>query len=258
MTITKQQNARASESGNVLFLILIAVALFAALSYAVTQSSRSGGGDASSEKSLVSSSQVTQYPSSVRTSIVRMIIGGTSVDQLLFDTPSSFAALSTTDMQKAGVFYPSGGGATYSTVPAEVMKTASSGPGNWVFSSKYQVKNIGLTDATKGDYNEIIAFLPGVSKALCTKLDTQLGITLDAGGYPPSIDTDMAGMPVAADNMDSGISPATGTPGIPATATGGVIGTANTQFIGQPFGCGRIGAASTAGTYVYYHVLVER
>ena len=64
------------ESGNVLFLILIAVALFAALSYAVTQSSRTGGGASDGEQNLINSAQVTQYPASVRTAIVRMIIDG--------------------------------------------------------------------------------------------------------------------------------------------------------------------------------------
>ena len=76
-----------------LFLILIAVALFAALSYAVTQSSRSGSGDANSEKSLVSGAEVTQYPAGVRTAIVRMVISNNiSVDQLYFDDPSTFTA----------------------------------------------------------------------------------------------------------------------------------------------------------------------
>src|SRR5688500_18709552 len=81
---------RVKESGNVLFLILIAVALFAALSYAVTQSTRSGGGDAGRETSRISGAQMTQYPASIRTALVRMIIGGQNVDTLEFNDPSTF------------------------------------------------------------------------------------------------------------------------------------------------------------------------
>ena len=79
MTTTMIENKRSGERGNVLFLILIAVALFAALSYAVTQSTRSGSGDASGETNLISSAQLTQYPAGIRTSIVRMIIAGAQV-----------------------------------------------------------------------------------------------------------------------------------------------------------------------------------
>lgn len=243
MTTTKQQNVRASESGNVLFLILIAVALFAALSYAVTQSSRSGGGD-TGEKTLVSSSQITQYPASVRTSIVRMVIAGVSVEDILFDDPSLFAANFTTPaLQAQGVFYPSppGGGATYQTAPVDVMANGSQGV--WIFSAKYQVKNIG--SAAAGSGNEIIAFLPGVTKALCAKLDSQLGISM-TGGVPPTGDI---ATPTSADNMITGTT-------FPTTITG-TIGATATALLGQPFGCFVVGSGASA-VYTYYHVLVER
>lgn len=248
MTTINQQRGRASESGNVLFLILIAVALFAALSYAVTQSSRSGGGD-TGEKTLVSSSQITQYPSGIRTAIVRMIIAGTGVEDLIFDDPSNFSTLEAAgaDTEKKSVFYPTpGGGATYSLAPPDAM--ASGTQGTWIFSSKYQVKNIGSNVAGTG--NDVIAFLNGVSKGLCTKIDTQLGIALNSGDAPTL--SELNTPPAAADNMSSGTGSATGGPGIPASATA-VIGNTSTGFAGQPFGCGKI-----TGGYIYYHVLVER
>jgi hypothetical protein len=72
--------------GNALFLILIAVALFAALSYAVTQSGR-GGGSIDREQALIISSQYIEYMGSIRSAISRMkIINACSDDEISFDT----------------------------------------------------------------------------------------------------------------------------------------------------------------------------
>lgn len=255
MNIKRKNMKRTNESGNVLFLILIAVALFAALSYAVTSSSRSGGGDAASESNLINSAQVTQYPASVRTAIVRMIINSTSDNQLLFEPPSDFAALSTPALERRGVFHPSGGGATRVTAPPEIM--ASGSQGSWIFTSDYGINLIGTTGATNAS-NDIIAFLPGVAETICERLNTELGISAT-----PDADSDgvadsgiaLANVPVAADEMDTGNS------GIGPAAQGAskVIGGAG--LTNQPFGCADFDATTDQATdsdLVYYHVLIER
>jgi hypothetical protein len=182
---------RASERGNVLFLILIAVALFAALSYAVTQSTRSGGGDASKETNLVNAAGVTQYPASVKTAITRMIVSnGTDADSLLFNTPSTYGSFTTTYPATNGVFHPTGGGATYTDAPANVMQSGS--PGTWHFNGENQVTNIGTSGTLSASTADVIAFLPGVKKAVCDSIHGKLGIST---AYPTltgiNISTDM-------------------------------------------------------------------
>jgi len=66
------ENLPPKEQGNVLFLILIAVALFAALSYAVTQSTR-GGGD-NRERPQITAALVSQYFNAIETAITRLKI----------------------------------------------------------------------------------------------------------------------------------------------------------------------------------------
>lgn len=240
MSRTQKKNSRRAESGNVLFLILIAVALFAALSYAVTQSSRSGGGDAGSETNLVNSAQLTQYPASVRTAIIRMMVSkNVTLDELAFDLPP-FTTLDTAPKQERGVFYPTGGGATYAPAPSDIM--ASGTPGAWNFNGSFEIVNVGITEAGTGG-NEIIAFLPGIKKSVCDKINEQLGITGDVNS-----DVDLSG------SIDDEVTIATAV--ADSTYILGDAGSTDTVGLaGQPFGCFQ---NNNTTTYVYYHVLLER
>lgn len=97
------------QHGNALFLILIAVALFAALSYAITQSGR-GGGNVTRELNMLNASEILQYASTIKQATDKLLLinncqltelsfqadwngdgtdsGGNSADQANTTTPS--------------------------------------------------------------------------------------------------------------------------------------------------------------------------
>lgn len=233
--MNKNKN-RQNEAGNVLFLILIAVALFAALSYAVTQSTRSGGGSSDNETALINSAQVTQYPASVRTAVVRMIIGGTDLADLEFNPPSDYASLTSNDV---GVFHPSGGAATYVQAPNNLM--SGGGSGTWHFNGHFEIIDIGTSVGTDAAGNEILAFLPGITQTLCNRINQELGITGD-------VNTDADVSANYTQDMHNGYT-------IPSSETilGGA-GTTTPGLQGEPFGCFQ----NNGGDYVYYHVLLEQ
>jgi len=239
---------RKGESGNVLFLILIAVALFAALSYAVTSSSRSGGGDANDETNLISSSTITQYPASVRTSIIRMQVSkGVSTSELEFNAPSDFANCGTygSTLGANCVFHPDGGQATFVPGNADVM--AGGTQTDWVFNSENEISLVGRTagsNAATANTADVVAFLVDIREGVCERINEELGIV----GIP--VETTAITVTNTMVNTDGSTAP-----GIAAAGAGPTIGGDITALDGQAFGCFRNGAT---GPYVYYHVLLEQ
>ena len=107
--------------GNVLFLILIAVAMFAALAYAVTQSTGGGVVDISSEKSEMDVAKIENYEAAVNAALWRLKLANGCLDEeVSYETPAGDYEnpLSPVDY-RCHVFRPEGGGVPYTGfVPA--------------------------------------------------------------------------------------------------------------------------------------------
>jgi len=235
-----------TQKGNVLFLILIAVALFAALSYAVTQSSRSGG-DSGRETNILNSAQLAQYPNQIRTAVLRMIIDGRDITDVRFNAPADFDDLGTNE-EARGVFHPEGGGAVFQNAPADFMRSGGvNTDGEWTYNMDFEVPEIGVS-ATGAGGNDLIAFLPGVTEAVCQRINAEAGISANVSDAPPTT----ADLSATYDlNMvDDGTTDYSITGNVTLTAT-----PAN-SLDGHPFGC--FENVADSNTFVYYHVLNER
>ncbi len=227
------------ESGNVLFLILIAVALFAALSYAVTQSTRSGSGSTEREGAALNSATITQHPTALRTAVVRMVLGGLAAEEVGFETPSATDFNDGSSSQRA--FHPLGGAAVYQTAPDDAVVSGFNG--RWYINYNFEVPEIGQDGATAGtSANELIAFLPGVSSGICSRINEEfMGSTtipaLNATNASIQDDHEVGETIPADEDLDPG----------------------SNEFDGQPTGCfedSDLNGGSSA--YIVFSVILER
>ena len=160
------------QKGNALFLILVAVVLFAALSYAITQSDR-GGGDASAEANLVKSTTPIQYASSIATAISRLQLRGVSVDDINFVPPYK-PAFNDPQYIPGNVFHPDGGGAPFQRYDAvsAMLDTDGEPLGAWSYIELADEPLIFHLGTDTG--YEIIAFLPYIHKGICMQIQKKL------------------------------------------------------------------------------------
>lgn len=170
------RNGRQGEQGNVLFLILIAIALFATLAYTITQSMRLGESNITNEQNTIDVAQILTVPSAYRAAVDRMVVGqGIDGGGIIATPPVSFSTL-TADQVRRDIYHPQGGGMSYPLAPANLMDPDYV-TSTWAFNSENEVKNIGTT-TTIPDINsvDLMVFLPGLKKSVCQAINKRLGI----------------------------------------------------------------------------------
>jgi hypothetical protein len=189
------------QSGNVLFIILIAVILFATLSFAVTQSSRQGSGSISNEEARLVASRILNQLQSLRMGYMRVTAAnGCADNEVGFYAPGTRYSNSWTApngvgnlKQECNVFSVIGGGA----IPHEIPKEAgylqvSANPAytnmiyTWVPHRAY-VRNIGRNYVTSSDFetSEHLVSIAFSNKDVCVALNDMLDVD-NPGDNPPS------------------------------------------------------------------------
>lgn len=231
-----------NESGSVLFYILIAIVLFAALSFAMSQMNRGGGGESNRELRRLQASEILQYTRALQTAIRNMKIEGTEDDEISFETTAVAGYNYASCGDACKVFAADGGNMAY-MIPAAsdwLDSTQSAGVnfGQWVFSGNNNVVDVGTAAP------DLLAILPWVREDLCVEINRLLGID-NPGGQPP--------------NDDSDAHLATKFQGTYTASQS--IGGGDPEIEGQRAGCfqGDDNLTSPeAGTYHFYQVLIAR
>lgn len=187
-----------AERGNILFLILLAVVLFAALSYAVTSSMRGGGKDASSESLKANVAVVQNYGMQVRSALQRMqLIGGYPLWQIDYSKAniSSAGANGSCTSTACQLFDQGGGGVTDISLPRIARKTDTAAcSGNAVtWAPLVWFRNVAVKGIGVDSKRDLFLLHAGVNRDFYIAANEANGVANPSGEPPVDFQDDDSG-----------------------------------------------------------------
>ncbi len=216
------------ESGNALWFILVAVALMAALTVTISRSTDTAEQSGNVESFRVKASDIMRHSSSIQRAVNDMRMRGLSENELSFENSFTSADYTNGTCADCLVFGSAGGGMSYRTPGTGWLDAGHSADPRyreWEFTGTNIVPGIRSANA------DLIMYVGYLKQALCTEINTLLGVT---------------GIPVDGN-------------GINTTAYQGAF--ANTSTIDNmtdlEAGCFQDTGAS-ARDYTFYQVLIKR
>ncbi|MCB9973086.1 MAG: hypothetical protein H6854_00820 [Rhodospirillales bacterium] len=156
-----------TQKGNAFIYVLIAVILFAALSFVLMQQEDSKEtGTLSPETAKILSTQLITTATQIKGALDQMIFAGTTPEEFDFRKPGAFGATPHVDK----VFHPEGGGVTLPPLPDNALpSTALSGPNSGWYLGRFN--NVEWTPTTEDD---VILTAYGIDRMVCEEINRTL------------------------------------------------------------------------------------
>ena len=249
-----KNNSYNAQNGNVLFIILLAVVLFGALTYAVTKGNSNSSDSGSYERAKIHASEILRYATNMRQAVDRMRNQGISENDIRFAHPDLDAAYGTFGTNpEAEVFHPKGGAMTYRK-PKEAGYDKNYSTefyyADWFFTARNYFSFVGYPseaicpDDSCKDLAMLTYFL---TKDVCMAINEQLGLS-SYGTDPP-----LATGTISRSNAFTGDFSAGGV-GIRVAPKN----SSDADLLGLEALCLEGDTTPPSGTYHFYQVLIAR
>lgn len=237
---------RTQERGNVLFYILIAVALVAALSLAIANSMRSNTSDVEGGRYAILAGELVDTANTFSNGVAQLRLRGVAETDLCFDAlewedfeEDENYGHSGCDNTANRIFHPDGAGLVWSTLPKTIFDDKDTEEPDYFyhFIGDNEIKDIGST-CSRPECSELLFLVDELSKTVCLEINNLLGIE-NPRGEPPEDN-------VYGDNRFRGFFSFSETIGDSASSR---------PLVGQRAGCFE---SQSQNTYVFYRVLLAR
>lgn len=220
-----------NESGNAFFIVLLGVVLFAALMFTFSRSARQGGENIDDKRAEILATDIIAYAQKLERRVNNLRRRNVSENDISFE--NDFVLTYTNPNcgdDRCKIFKGSG------SISWQEPPEGSNDGSDWIFTGSNYVD--GLGSAGNAADAELLVMLPNVLRSVCAQINEYL----DINGIPQNTGT-------ANDTAFTGS----------FTATPALIKeNAGTALERQSSGCFEGAGTPPAGTYHFYHVLIQR